>query len=96
MIDDHGLVPSGLGVTPTGVPALGDRPGAGVGDELLIDEEHTRRLTVSVEHRLRERDLHPQRISAVGERAEARAQRPQMREALSADEQARVGELQML
>src|ERR1035438_9930664 len=82
VIDDHGLVPSRLGVTPPGVPALGHRPRAAVRDEVLIDEQHLWRVAIGVEHRLGERDLHPQRINAVSERAEARSQRPQMREAL--------------
>ena len=45
-------------------------------DEVLIDKEHARRLTVGVEHRLGQRDLHVQRISAVGELGEPRTQRP--------------------
>ena len=62
---------------PLVVPALGDRLGAGVGDEVVIDVVHAGDHRVRGQHRGREHPLQLQRVGPVGDRGQPRAQRPQ-------------------
>src|SRR5664280_1324565 len=69
-IDQQRVVPAGPRVAAFGVPALGDRPGAGVGHEVVIDEVHAVPGRVRSQHRGGERALHLQRVGAVGQRGQ--------------------------
>ena len=62
------------------VPALADRLGAGVGDEMVIDVVHPGGDRVGGQHRGGEHPLQRQRVGRVGDRGQPRPQGPQVRQ----------------
>ena len=62
------------------VPALGDRLGAGVGDEVVIDVVHTGGDRVRGQHRAGGHLLQRQRIGRIRDRGQRRPQGPQVRQ----------------
>ena len=65
---------------PLVVPPLADRFRPGVGDEVVIDVVHPGQHRVGGEHRGGEHPLQPQRVGAVGDAGQRRAQGPQVRQ----------------
>ena len=91
-----GVRAASLGAAALVVPALADRLGAGIGDEMVIDVIHPRDHRVRGQHRRRERGLQRNRVGAVSDRGQLRPQGPQPRQRPEPRQRPRVGGGQVL
>jgi hypothetical protein len=90
-VHHQGVVAPGLGVAAFGVPALGDRTGAGVGHEVVVDEVNRIGARIGRQHPGGERALQSQRVGPVGQGRQPGPQRRQLRGERQADRRAGLG-----
>ena len=93
---DMGIGAAPLGAAPLVVPPFRDRPGPGIGHEVVIDVVDAGGHRVRGQHRGREHRLHRDRVGPVGDPGQVRPQRPQPRQHPEPGQRPRVGRGQVL